>query len=426
VTDDQLGAVGSVPAIAAGDSVTFTASGVAVAGPYNNMGMVTAEYMAGDVVCGTVMAEDPSGYMGIVPDRDIEKHTNGEDADAPTGPEVPVGDPILWEYIVTNTGPVPLVNVTVTDDQLGVIVSGETLAVGETKTFTANGVAEIDQYANLATVTADYMFIDIVCGQVVDEDPSHYFGVGGYNGCTPGYWKNHPDAWVGYGTDDALASVFAIIPLPDKKGNMVDLSDDSLMDALNYGGGPSVLDAAKIMLRAAVAALLNAAHPDLSYGFGDGSEGAVIDAVDVALATMDRDAILDLAGDFDYRNNEGEPHCFDGVEEEEEPEMAPSLMMSPDETSAPQNYPNPFNPETWIPFRLAESANVTIEIYDAMGRVVRTLDLGNLPGGYYLDKSKAAYWDGRNEFGESVVSGLYFYKLTAGSFSAMRRMVILK
>jgi hypothetical protein len=272
------------------------------------------------------------------------------------------------------------------------------------------------------------MFLDIVCGEVVDEDPSHYFGVGGYNGCTPGYWKTHPEAWVGYGTDAELDSVFAIIPLPDKRGNDVYLGDDSLMDALNYGGGSGVVDAAKILLRAAVAALLNAAHPDLSYGFGDGSDGAVIDAVDAALASMDRDMILDLAGDLDYHNNEGDPHCFDGMEEEEEPEtpMAPSLMMSPDETSAPQNYPNPFNPETWIPFKLAESANVSIEIYDAMGRIVRTLDLGNLPGGYYLDKSKAAYWDGRNEFGESVTSGLYFYKLTAGSFSAMRRMVILK
>jgi hypothetical protein len=375
------------------------------------------------------VAEDPSGYLGVEPCINIEKHTNGEDADLPPGPDIPIGDPVLWEYFVTNNCPVPLVNVVVTDDNLGVIpgpVSGDDgdgiLEPGETWVYEANGIAVIDQYDNLATVTADYMFGDIVCGEVVAEDPSHYFGVGGFNGCTPGYWKNHEDAWepTGYDPDDPLDVVF-VNAYPTLIG-------DTLMDALDYGGGKGVEGAAQILLRAAVAALLNAAHPELSYGFGDHTPQAVIDAVNDALASMDRDMILDLAGDLDYRNNEGDPHCFDDMEYEEpnDTPMAPSLMMSPDETSAPQNYPNPFNPETWIPFKLAESANVNIEIYDAMGRIVRTLDLGNLPGGYYLDKSKAAYWDGRNEFGESVTSGLYFYKLTAGSFSAMRRMVILK
>ena len=91
-----------------------------------------------------------------------------------------------------------------------------------------------------------------------------------------------------------------------------------------------------------------------------------------------------------------------------------------------QNFRNPFNPDTWIPFELEEDARVEIKIYDVTGRLVRTLDLGQRPAGYYLGKFKAAYWDGCNEAGEGVASGIYFYRFTAGDFSAMKRMVILK
>ena len=90
------------------------------------------------------------------------------------------------------------------------------------------------------------------------------------------------------------------------------------------------------------------------------------------------------------------------------------------------NYPNPFNPETWIPFRLAEDTDVTLDIYDASGRLVRNLDIGHSKAGIYESRDKAIYWDGRNDLGENVASGVYFYHLTAGEYSATRRMVILK
>ena len=90
------------------------------------------------------------------------------------------------------------------------------------------------------------------------------------------------------------------------------------------------------------------------------------------------------------------------------------------------NYPNPFNPETWIPFRLAEDADVKLTIYDVEGRMVRTLDIGHSKAGVYESRNKAIYWDGRNDLGESVASGVYFYRLTAGGYSATKRMVILK
>jgi len=102
------------------------------------------------------------------------------------------------------------------------------------------------------------------------------------------------------------------------------------------------------------------------------------------------------------------------------------LSIVPERTALLQNYPNPFNPETWIPFELSESAEVRITIYSPAGQVVRTLELGTLPAGSYTSRTKAAYWDGTNEVGERVASGLYLYRIEAGSFSAMRRMVILK
>ena len=100
--------------------------------------------------------------------------------------------------------------------------------------------------------------------------------------------------------------------------------------------------------------------------------------------------------------------------------------LIPQETTLLPNYPNPFNPETWIPYRLAEDAFVTLTIYDGNGQVVRTLEVGHRVAAFYESRSKAIYWDGRNEFGEQVASGVYFYHLSAGDYSATRKMLILK
>ena len=100
--------------------------------------------------------------------------------------------------------------------------------------------------------------------------------------------------------------------------------------------------------------------------------------------------------------------------------------LIPKETALFANYPNPFNPETWIPYQLAAPADGTISIYAADGRLVRTLELGHQPMGNYESRSRAAYWDGRNQLGEPVASGVYFYTLTAGEFTATRKMLIRK
>ena len=101
-------------------------------------------------------------------------------------------------------------------------------------------------------------------------------------------------------------------------------------------------------------------------------------------------------------------------------------LVIPQKTVLLANYPNPFNPETWIPYQLAEPADVTLTIYAVDGSVVRTLALGHQPMGIYHVKSRAAHWDGQNALGELVASGVYFYTLTAGEFTATRKMLIRK
>ena len=100
--------------------------------------------------------------------------------------------------------------------------------------------------------------------------------------------------------------------------------------------------------------------------------------------------------------------------------------LIPEKTQLLANYPNPFNPETWIPYHLANSSDVTITLYDVRGSIVRSLPLGHQRAGYYTSRDRAAYWDGRNAVGERVASGVYFYQLQTQTRSFLRKMLILK
>ena len=114
---------------------------------------------------------------------------------------------------------------------------------------------------------------------------------------------------------------------------------------------------------------------------------------------------------------------------DENARAAPSVETSaliPEKTDLLTNFPNPFNPETWIPYQLAKPADVTLTIYDIRGVAVRELKLGHQAAGFYESRSEAIYWDGRNAFGEKVASGLYFYTLKAGDFTATRKLLIRK
>ena len=103
-----------------------------------------------------------------------------------------------------------------------------------------------------------------------------------------------------------------------------------------------------------------------------------------------------------------------------------STLMLPEVTALLPNYPNPFNPETWIPYQLSKSVDVTFTIYNMRGVIVRELALGHKSAGYYTSKNRAAYWNGRNNFGEKVAAGVYFSTLKAGDYTATRKLLIRK
>ena len=102
------------------------------------------------------------------------------------------------------------------------------------------------------------------------------------------------------------------------------------------------------------------------------------------------------------------------------------VVLTPKETALLSNFPNPFNPETWIPYQLAKPTNVSIKIYTSNGQLVRHIDLGYKPAGEYHSRHEAVFWDGKNKAGEPVASGVYLYTMSAGEFTATRRMLIIK
>lgn len=163
-----------------GEVWSYRATGVAVAGQYANIGTVVGKPPTGP----NVTDSDPSHYFGFTPDEtviNIEKFTNGVDADLPTGPQIPVGGNVTWTYVVTNPNTIPLFNIVVTDNRTGVnpvYISGDlngdsVLQPGEVWTYRATGVAIAGQYSNIGSA----MGVTARGKVVTDSDPSHYFGV---------------------------------------------------------------------------------------------------------------------------------------------------------------------------------------------------------------------------------------------------------
>ncbi|MBC8235189.1 T9SS type A sorting domain-containing protein, partial [bacterium] len=106
--------------------------------------------------------------------------------------------------------------------------------------------------------------------------------------------------------------------------------------------------------------------------------------------------------------------------------LASPVSDVPSQTALRSAFPTPSNPETWFPFQLSESSEVRIEIHNASGQLVKTLHLGYKEAGYYLNREKAAFWDGKNDRGERVASGIYFYTMQTRNFTATGKVVILK
>ena len=203
---------------------------------------------------------------------------------------------------------------------------------------------------------------------------------------------------------DGRVSILDLVLVAQQLGKRV--SAGSAVD-VNGDGVVSILDL--ILVSQGIAGSSAAPSTPLLAG-GKGG----VDSVDAAtIAAWIAQARLEDDGSHPFKQ---------GIENLER--LLASLI--PEETALLANYPNPFNPETWIPYQLAESAEVTLTIYDINGEMIRRLAVGHQVAGMYRSRSRAAYWDGRNQLGELVASGLYFYTLTADEFTATRRMLILK
>ena len=206
---------------------------------------------------------------------------------------------------------------------------------------------------------------------------------------------------------DGQVSILDLILIARQLGKRVPA--DSPVD-LNRDGVVSILDlilAAQAIGSTTTSAAPVALNPDLIGAVGaESADAATIEAW-IAQARLEDDGSLAFKQGIENLEN-----------------LLASLI--PEETALLANYPNPFNPETWIPYQLATPAEVTLKIYDMNGQLVRRLAVGYQAAGMYRSRNRAAYWDGRNQLGEFVASGLYFYTLTAGDFTATRRMLILK
>jgi uncharacterized repeat protein (TIGR01451 family) len=224
--------------------------------------------------------------------------------DGPTSAEV--GETITYDFDITNSGSSDspdLVLDSVSDTVLGDLTATAqaagctSLAVGASCQFTVDYTIQSSDPNPLVNVVTVRYHPDGFPNEVQDEAEHSVEILVANEGCTPGYWKNHLDAWAGYSPDQTVESVFDV---PDALG----LDNDTLLTALNYGGGPGQIGAAQILLRAAVAALLNAANPDVGY---PRTEIEIIAAVNTALASGNRSTMLALATALDADNNLGCP-----------------------------------------------------------------------------------------------------------------------
>ncbi len=239
-----------------------------------------------------VPAAQPVAAVDACPGIDITK-------DVSPG-EAPAGYEVVYTITIRNTGSVNLTNVTVMDTLLGDLSASFTdnLTPGqsETKTFPYTiPLGTTGTLTNIATVSATA----VPCGTCVCDGDCACVCIIPGEGCTPGFWKNHTNIWppTGYSPGQTLESVFNV---PDSLG----IDNDTLMDALEYGGGPGTLGMAKNLLRQAVAALLNSAHPDINYSM---STSQVISQVNAALASGSRSTMETLKNKLDMFNSLGCP-----------------------------------------------------------------------------------------------------------------------
>jgi hypothetical protein len=229
-------------------------------------------------------------------------------------------------------------------------------------------------------------------------------------GCSHGFWKNDEDAWMmtGYAPGNLVGNVFTV------PSELSTLADDTLEDALRYHGGNAILGGARILLRHAVASLLNAAHLEINYAV---SEAMVISMVNEALAGLDRRAMLQLKGTLDDYNN---MYCpleddDDGWSVEQDREEVSSV------DAVQVNVPNPIRPNSLISMELRTGGQALIVIYNVHGQRIRTLLNRDLSSGHH-----EVAWDGKTDTGQIAGPGIYYVTATIGRTQIDRKVVLVR
>jgi len=226
----------------------------------------------------------------------------------------------------------------------------------------------------------------------------------GDEGCTPGYWKNHPECWECFDPETPLCDVFMV---PGDLAN--EFCDDTLMEAMNYGGGGGLEGMARNLFRHATAALQNACDQHVAYPL---SVEGVIEAVNEALDSGEKQIIEELKDILAMYNEAGCPqdaHCRpipDGEEPDVMPDERTEAPTAEPEVLIPESFsvngfPNPTGLSATISFAIPVDSRVTIEIMDVQGRSVATLVDEHMTAGTH-----SVIWDG-----ESAPAGVYFCKV---------------
>ncbi len=279
-----------------GETWTYTVSGTAITGNYSNKGTVTAD----DPFGTEVMSMDTSNYVGIQPAIDIEKATNGFQADQATDsdvPEITVGADVTWTYVVTNTGTTELTDVDVVDSDIGAVTNvidqgnGDAiLDVSESWTLRASGIATAGPYENSAVVTGTAPD----GAEVTDTDLSHYVGlVSGIdiekstNGEDADTTGSGPEVFVGstvtftYNVINTGAVPLANVVVTDDNGTPAD-STDNFQPTFVSGdtNGDDQLDVAETWIYTATTTAVLGEYQNIAVVSAEDDAGTVLQAAD--------------------------------------------------------------------------------------------------------------------------------------------------
>ncbi|MFC1712144.1 right-handed parallel beta-helix repeat-containing protein [Candidatus Poribacteria bacterium] len=277
---------------------------------------------------------------------------------------------------------------------------------------------------------ADPLFVDLPNGDYHLQAVSPCIDAGISDGAPADDIEDNPrdDGFPDMGAYEFTAIIIVEIDVkPGSYPNSVNLGSNGVVPVAILSSAAfdaTTVDPETVQLAGSGVAIRGKGSKSLAHQEDVNGDGLVDLVVQVTTENLDPDTFQD-----GYAILTGQTFVGQAIQGSDEisivpPDAAPA--MSPDDTRLLVAYPNPTNPDVWIPYQLGSDGKVVIRIYDMSGRLVRKIDLGHKPAGFYTDRTKAAYWDGRNEAGEQAASGVYFYNIQAGSYTATGKMIVAR